>query len=44
MNNEHPIRRIGEPIEVGQAVLYFASDDSWTTRCGFTVDGGESIK
>ena len=45
MNSEHPIGRIGQPDEVGKAVLYFASDDaSWTTGAILTVDGGESIK
>ena len=45
MNNEHPIGRIGQPDEVGKAVLYFASDDaSWTTGAVLAVDGGESIK
>ena len=45
MNDEHPIGRIGQPIEVGNAALYFASDESsWTTGAVLTVDGGESIK
>jgi len=45
MDNEHPIGRIGQPQEIGKAVLYFASDDaSWTTGAILTVDGGESIK
>jgi len=45
MDNEHPIGRIGQPDEIGKAVLYFASDDaSWTTGAVLTVDGGESIK
>jgi len=45
MDNEHPLGRIGQPKEVGKAVLYFASDDaSWTTGAILTVDGGESIK
>ena len=45
MNNEHPIGRIGQPEEIGKAVLYFASDDaSWITGAILTVDGGESIK
>ena len=45
MNGEHPIGRIGQPSEVGKAVLYFASDDAlWTTGAILTVDGGESIK
>ncbi len=45
MDKEHPIGRIGQPEEIGKAVLYFASDDaSWTTGAILTVDGGESIK
>ena len=45
MDNEHPIGRIGQPEEIGRAVLYFASDDaSWTTGAILAVDGGESIK
>jgi dihydroanticapsin dehydrogenase len=45
MDNEHPIGRIGQPEEVGNAVLYFASDDaSWITGAILAVDGGESIK
>ena len=45
MDSEHPIGRIGQPEEIGKAVLYFASDDaSWTTGAILTVDGGESIK
>ena len=45
MNNEHPLGRIGQPEEIGKAVLYFVSDDaSWVTGAILTVDGGESIK
>ena len=45
VENEHPIGRIGQPDEVGKAVLYFASDDaSWVTGSVLTIDGGESIK
>ena len=45
MNNEHPLGRIGQPDEIGKAVLYFVSDDaSWVTGAILTVDGGESIK
>ena len=45
MDNEHPIGRIGQPEEVGKAVLYFASDDaSWITGAILAVDGGESVK
>ena len=45
MNSEHPIGRIGQPDEIGKAVLYFVSDDaSWTTGAVLAIDGGESIK
>ena len=45
MNNEHPLGRIGQPEEIGKAVLYFTSNDaSWVTGAILTVDGGESIK
>lgn len=45
MNSEHPLGRIGQPDEVGKAVLYFVSDDaSWITGAILAVDGGESIK
>ena len=45
MNNEHPIGRMGQPEEIGKAVLFFASEDSsWTTGAVLAVDGGESIK
>jgi len=45
MDNEHPIGRIGQPDEVGKAVLYFVSDDaSWITGAILAVDGGESVK
>lgn len=42
---EHPLGRIGKPIDVAKASLYFASDDSsWTTGAILVVDGGVSIK
>ncbi|MDX1596569.1 MAG: SDR family oxidoreductase [Nitrosopumilaceae archaeon] len=45
LDNEHPIGRMGEPIDVANAILYFASDDSsWTTGAILAVDGGESTK
>ena len=44
MDNEHPIGRIGQPDEVANAILYFASDDaSWTTGAILAVDGGDEI-
>lgn len=46
VNKEHPLGRIGQPNEIGRAVLYFASDDdaSWITGAVLAIDGGESIK
>lgn len=42
---EHPLGRIGKPIDIAKASLYFASDDSsWTTGAVLAVDGGVSIK
>jgi NAD(P)-dependent dehydrogenase (short-subunit alcohol dehydrogenase family) len=42
---EHPLGRIGKPIDIAKASLYFASDDSsWTTGAILTVDGGVSVK
>jgi NAD(P)-dependent dehydrogenase (short-subunit alcohol dehydrogenase family) len=42
---QHPLRRIGKPIDIANAALYFASDDSsWTTGAILPVDGGVSIK
>ena len=41
----HPMNRIGEPEEVGRAVVWLASDEaSFTTGCDITVDGGGSIR
>ena len=45
MEAEHPIGKIGMPIDVAKAVLYFASDDSlWTTGSVLAIDGGGSAK
>ena len=45
MDNEHPIGRMGQPEEVANAIIYFASDDaSWTTGAVLAVDGGQSTK
>jgi NAD(P)-dependent dehydrogenase (short-subunit alcohol dehydrogenase family) len=41
LENLHPIGRVGQPEEIAQATLYFASDESsWTTGSILTVDGG----
>jgi len=37
----HPMARLGQPEEIAQAAIYFASDESlWTTGSILTVDGG----
>ena len=37
----HPIGRLGQPEEIAEAAVYFASDESrWTTGTILTVDGG----
>jgi 3alpha(or 20beta)-hydroxysteroid dehydrogenase len=39
-----PFKRKGTPEEVGQTVIYLASDQSaYTTGCDFVVDGGMTI-
>ena len=41
MNEESPLRRIGRPEEVAQAVLFLASDEaSFVTGAALSVDGG----
>lgn len=38
-----PLRRVGEPVDVANAVLFMASDESgWITGTVLDVDGGES--
>ena len=37
----HPMGRMGQPEEIAEAAVYFASDESrWTTGSILTVDGG----
>ena len=39
-----PMRRMGEPSEIAEAVLFVASDaSSFATGADFTIDGGMSI-
>lgn len=41
----HPLGRVGEAIEVADAIVYFASDEaSFTTGADLTVDGGSAIR
>ncbi len=40
---DYPIRRLGQPEEVGHMVLYLASDEAaWVTGGTFTIDGGKT--
>jgi NAD(P)-dependent dehydrogenase (short-subunit alcohol dehydrogenase family) len=40
-NKAHPLGRVGKPIDVARAVLYFSCDDSdWITGQNLIVDGG----
>ena len=37
----HPMGRLGQPAEVAEAAIYFASDESrWTTGSILPIDGG----
>jgi len=41
----HPLQRIGSPMDVARAVLYFASDDSsYVTGSILAIDGGYTAK
>ena len=42
-HNQHPVQRIGKPIDVAKAVLFLCSDDSgFITGENITIDGGMS--
>jgi len=43
--SDHPIGRIGKPLDVAQAILYLASEESsWVTGAILPIDGGAVIK
>jgi 3-oxoacyl-[acyl-carrier protein] reductase len=43
LEDRQPLNRIGEPIDVANAAVYFASDESnWITGAILDVDGGKS--
>jgi len=43
--DEFPIRRAGEPVDIGQAVRYLAGpESSWVTGQSFAVDGGQELR
>ncbi len=45
LNATQPLGRIGEPEDVANAILYFASDESsWVTGSILIIDGGLSTK
>jgi len=41
----HPMRRMGDPREIGKAVLFLASEDAgWITGTDLSVDGGRKAR
>ncbi len=43
--DEFPLRRAGEPVDIGQAVRYLAGPESaWVTGQSFAVDGGQELR
>jgi NAD(P)-dependent dehydrogenase (short-subunit alcohol dehydrogenase family) len=43
--NMHPLKRIGMPMDIAQAVLYLASDNAgWVSGTSLFVDGGYTCK
>lgn len=41
----HPLRRMGDPREIGKAVLFLASEDAgWITGTDLSVDGGRKAR
>jgi NAD(P)-dependent dehydrogenase (short-subunit alcohol dehydrogenase family) len=43
--DEFPLRRAGDPIDIGQAVRYLAGPESaWVTGQSFAVDGGQELR
>lgn len=43
--SEQPIRRDGEPADIGRAIRFLAGpESSWITGQGLTIDGGHTIR
>ena len=39
-----PMRRFGEPEDIGEAALYLSAGATWMTGNTMTIDGGELIR
>jgi NAD(P)-dependent dehydrogenase (short-subunit alcohol dehydrogenase family) len=42
MQENNPMKRFGDPIEVAKAVVFLGFDATYTTGAELTVDGGAS--
>jgi NAD(P)-dependent dehydrogenase (short-subunit alcohol dehydrogenase family) len=40
--DRHPLRRVGEPQEIGRAAVHLLMDATWTTGQVLAIDGGLS--
>lgn len=40
----YPLKRLGEPEDIGKAALYLAADAQWMTGQTMVVDGGEIVR
>lgn len=40
----YPLKRLGEPEDIGKAALYLAADADWMTGQTMVVDGGEIVR
>ncbi|MDH3684036.1 MAG: SDR family oxidoreductase [Acidimicrobiia bacterium] len=42
--DSYPLKRLGEPEDIGRAALYLAADAHWMTGQTMVVDGGEIVR
>ena len=40
----YPLKRLGEPEDIGRAALFLAADASWMTGQTIVLDGGEIVR
>ena len=40
----YPLKRLGEPEDVGKAALYLAADAPWMTGNCLILDGGQAVR